>query len=74
MTDYCPGCRTKIRWYHKRDKHNGAWHYRCWDSNEKGYFDAKNFAENECRVAHIKSPWDSYRERNNLKLGNVRNS
>ena len=63
MSDYCSGCQTKIRWYHRRDKHNGCWHHRCWDSSEHGYNAAKNFAEEENRIEGHDSPWHLYHMR-----------
>lgn len=48
MTTFCPGCHTKVKWYHKKGGNgnpcNTSWHRACARSFDVGYSICDNFS------------------------------
>ena len=64
MIDYCPGCKSPVRWYHRKGV-NSSWHRTCWASWDRGHSVAYKFCTNENLIVGYKTPGQLYRERSN---------
>jgi len=54
----CPGCETKVRFWHKKCKGNSSWHYRCMITSDNAHVIAHKWAEKECATVGLPTPWE----------------
>ena len=54
----CPGCKEPVRFWHKKCEGNSSWHYKCMITSNNAHMIAHKWAENECEVVGLPTPWE----------------
>ena len=58
--EICPGCKTPVRFWHKKCEGNTSWHDRCMIAASNAHDIALHWSNKECAEAGLPSPWELY--------------
>jgi len=63
---FCPGCKTKVKFWHKKCEGNSSWHYRCMITSDNAHNLAHEFDKRECAEVGLPSAWELYQTKGSI--------